>query len=135
MAGRVAPRVTISDEREALLETGGGVVKALAHLGARPFLHLNSDSLWIERGEPELEAMKRAWDPARMDMLLMLADRERSFGYDGRGDFNRAADGRLTRREADASAPFVYAGVAVMKPELFAGAPLARWSLNLSSTG
>jgi MurNAc alpha-1-phosphate uridylyltransferase len=130
VAGRAAPRVTISDERAELLETGGGVVKALPQLGTEPFLHLNSDSLWIERGEPALETMKRAWDPARMDMLLMLAARDSSFGYDGRGDFHRGPDGALTRRAGDEPAPYIYAGVAVMKPALFVGAPLAKWSLN-----
>jgi MurNAc alpha-1-phosphate uridylyltransferase len=131
VAGRAAPAVTISDERAELLETGGGVVKALQQLGREPFFHLNSDSLWVERGEPALEGMKRAWDPARMDMLLMLAERGRSLGYDGRGDFDLGADGALTRRRPDGDSRFIYAGVAVMKPELFTGAPAGKWSLNL----
>lgn len=131
VAGRVMPAIDISDERQELLETGGGVAKALPLLGKDPFFHLNSDSLWIEAGEPALSLMQASWGPERMDMLLLLADRATSFGYAGQGDFHRDDAGRLRRRERDGSAPFVYAGVAIIKPELFAGAPSGPWSLNL----
>lgn len=131
LAARRSPAITISDEREALLETGGGVVKALPHLGAEPFFHLNSDSLWVERGVSNLARMAAAWAPERMDMLLLLAPRQGSLGYDGAGDFHRAGDGRLTRRAAGEMADHVYAGVAIIKPALFADAPAGRWSLNL----
>ncbi|SEG43274.1 nucleotidyltransferase family protein [Bosea lathyri] len=131
VAGRTHPRVTISDERSQLLETGGGVKKALPLLGHAPFFHVNSDSLWSETGASNVVAMARAWDPARMDMLLLLAERETSIGFDGAGDFFLDEDGRLARRGTAASAPYVYAGVAIMKPELFADTPEGPFSLNL----
>ncbi len=130
LATRTRPRITISDERAELLETGGGVAKALPHLGAEPFFHLNSDSLWVERGASNLAALADAFDPARMDMLLLLARADRSMGYDGAGDFHLAPDGRLTRRAAGERVPHIYAGVAILKPELLADAPAGRWSLN-----
>lgn len=130
LAGRTAPAIVISDERDRLLETGGGVTRALPLLGAEPFLHLNSDSLWIEGPRPTLAAMADAWEPARMDMLLLLADRARSLGYDGRGDFRMDGEGRLTRRPAGEDADHVFAGVAIIKPGLFADAPAGPWSLN-----
>ncbi len=131
LAGRTRPRITISDERAALLETGGGVAKALPLLGSEPFFHLNSDSLWIEGDEPALALMKRSWDPLSTDMLMLLADRRTSLGYEGAGDFHRDADGRLARRRAGEEADHVYAGVALIKPELLTDAPQGSWSLNL----
>ena len=131
LAARTSPRVTISDERVQLLETGGGVKKALPLLGPEPFFHVNSDSLWSETGRSNMSAMADTWDAARTDMLLLLARRESSVGFDGRGDFFRADDGLLTRRGSAERAPYVYAGVAIMKPELFADTPEGPFSLNL----
>lgn len=131
VAGRARPRIAISDERAELLETGGGVKKALPLLGAAPFFHVNSDALWRETGRPAMQAMSEAWDPARMDMLLLLAERKTSLGFDGAGDFFLGEDGRLTRRGAAERAPWVYAGVAILKPELFADTPEGPFSLNL----
>ncbi len=131
LEGRTAPRITISDERAALLETGGGVAKALPHLGTEPFFHINSDSLWVENGVSNLAALASAWAPERMDMLLLVADKARSLGYDGPGDFHKAPDGALTRRRPGEPAPCIYAGVAIIKPALLADAPAGRWSLNL----
>lgn len=131
LASRTEPRITISDERSELLETGGGVTKALPLLGDKPFFHLNSDSLWVEGEASNLAAMARAWMPQRMDMLLMLADSAHSMGYDGAGDFHVAATGQLARRKPGEVVPHIYAGVAIIKPELLAAAPQGRWSLNL----
>ncbi len=135
LANRVSPRIVISDERAALLETGGGVKKALPLLGGDPFFHLNSDSLWAEpEGPPaqtNLGRMAAAWDAATMDILLLLAPTQSSFGYAGRGDFHMATDGRLTRRGVAPNAAHVYAGVAILKPDLFHDAPEGAFSLNM----
>ena len=95
---RTTPRVTISDERGLLLGTGGGVVKALPELGAAPFFHINSDTIWIDGVRPNLTRLAAAFDAASMDALLLLAPTSGSVGYDGRGDFAMNPDGRLTRR-------------------------------------
>lgn len=131
LAGRTHPRIVISDERDELLETGGGVKKALPLLGTEPFFHVNSDSLWSETGISNIAAMAEAWAPADMDMLMLLARREDSVGFDGAGDFFQDADGRLTRRGQAPTAPVVYAGVIIMKPEIFADTPEGSFSLNL----
>lgn len=131
LAGRLTPRITISDERAELLETGGGVKKALPLLGTTPFFHTNSDALWRETGKPALPAMAQSWDPERMDILLLLADMDTSLGFDGAGDFFCDEDGRLARRGGAARAPYVYAGVAILKPELFAETLDGPFSLNL----
>lgn len=123
------PIITVSDERDALLETGGGVKRALPLLG-ETFLAMNSDSLWAEHGDSNIRAMLAAWRPAEMDCLLLLADRD-SLGYDGRGDFHRDASGRLSRREKGGEAPFVYAGVGIFRRESFADTPDGAFSLNL----
>ena len=129
LAGRKEPAITISDERDVLLETGGGVKRALPHLGP-VFLAMNSDSLWAESGRPNVPALLRAWDADRMDALLLLAPSD-SLGYDGRGDFHLAPDGRLTRREPGGTAPHVYAGVSILRAADFADTPDDAFSLNL----
>lgn len=124
-----APRIVVSDERDAILETGGGVRRALPFLGHEPFLVHNSDSIWIEKGRPALDALISDWDPDTMDVLLLLADRETSLGFDGAGDFEMDASGRLERRKG-AAASFVFAGVSIMKPGLFGRMPDGAFSLN-----
>ena len=128
--GRTRPKIEISDERGELLDTGGGVVKALKRLGPEPFLHMNSDTLWIEGVTPNLARLGAQFDPARMDILLLLASTTASIGYEGRGDFRMAPDGRLTRRAEREVVPFVYAGAAVLSPALFRDVPAGAFSLT-----
>ena len=116
----------ISDERDELLGTGGGVVKALPQLGEGPFFHVNSDTIWIDGVKPNLGRLAAAFDPARMDALLLLAPTASSIGYSGRGDFSMGPDGRLARRGEREVVPFVYAGAAILTPGFFAGAPAGR---------
>ncbi|MEP9352705.1 nucleotidyltransferase family protein [Xanthobacter sp. KR7-65] len=125
-----APEVVLSDERALLLETGGGVRKALPLLGAAPFLVINSDTIWIEGMWPNLVRLTEHFDPERMDALLLLASAAHSIGYDGMGDFQMDKMGRLTRRAERLVAPFVYAGAAVLAPRLFEGMPDGAFSLN-----
>jgi N-acetyl-alpha-D-muramate 1-phosphate uridylyltransferase len=127
---RTTPRVTISDERGLLLGTGGGVVKALPELGDAPFFHINSDTIWIDGGTPNLMRLAQAFDPAAMDALLLLAPTTGSIGYSGRGDFAMATDGRLSRHSEREAAPFVYAGAAILSPALFTDAPQGEFSLT-----
>ena len=129
VAGIAQPAITVSDERDALLETGGGVKRALPLLG-ETFLAMNSDSLWTEAHGSNVARMLGAWGPAAMDCLLLLAARE-SLGYDGRGDFHRDETGRLSRRAPGEDAPLVYAGVGIFRRADFAGTPDGAFSLNL----
>ncbi len=125
-----APEIILSDERGLLLETGGGVRKALPLIGAEPFLVINSDTIWIEGMRPNLVRLMEQFDPERMDALLLLASAAHSIGYDGMGDFQMDKLGRLERRGERTIAPFVYAGAAILKPELFEDAPEGAFSLN-----
>lgn len=120
VAGRSAPAVVISDERAQILDSGGGVTRALPHLG-ETFLLRNADSFWTDRAASNLSRMIAAFDPARMDTLLLLAAMEASVGFDGAGDFFLGADGRLTRRGGADRAPYAYAGAAIMRKADFAG--------------
>jgi len=129
LAQREAPRILISDERDGLLDSGGGVRKALPLLGKRPFVVCNCDSFWIEGPHANLDALMAAWDPARMDILMLLAATATSIGFEGAGDYHLAPDGRLRRRREGEVVPFAYAGVLLIKPELFAGTPPV-FSLN-----
>lgn len=130
LARRPAPRIVVSDERARLLDTGGGIVKALPLLGEEPFFLRNSDSFWLEGVRPNLRWLTEVWDDARMDALLLVASTVSSAGYSGSGDFILDKEGRLTRRPERTVAPFVYAGAAILHPRLFAGAPEGAFSLN-----
>jgi MurNAc alpha-1-phosphate uridylyltransferase len=121
IAARRQPQIVISDERRELLGTGGGVVKALPELGGGPFFHVNSDTIWIDGVNSNLLRLAGAFDPQRMDALLLVAPTTSSVGYTGRGDFAMARDGRLNRRRERDVVPFVYAGAAVLTPAFFAG--------------
>ncbi len=129
-ASRARPRVIISDERDQVLGTGGGVVKALPMLGPDPFFHVNSDSLWIDGVRPNLARLAETFEPSRMDILLLMAPTTSSIGYGGRGDYSMLPDGALRKRREHQVVPFVYAGAAIMSPALFADAPAGEFSLT-----
>jgi MurNAc alpha-1-phosphate uridylyltransferase len=130
VAARTAPRVIISDERDEVLGTGGGVVKALPLLGHEPFFHVNADTLWIDGVRPNLARMADTFDPARMDILLLMAPTASSIGYSGLGDYAMLPDGALRKRKEHQVVPFVYAGAAIMSPSMFADAPSGGFSLT-----
>jgi MurNAc alpha-1-phosphate uridylyltransferase len=130
VATRTSPRVVISDERDAVLGTGGGVIKALPLLGHAPFFHVNADTMWIDGVRPNLARMAEAFDPERMDILLLMAPTTSSIGYGGRGDYAMLPDGALRKRKEHQVVPFVYAGAAIMSPSLFADAPTGEFSLT-----
>jgi MurNAc alpha-1-phosphate uridylyltransferase len=131
LASRATPRVLISDERRTLLETGGGVKKALSLFDDEAFLLRNSDSFWLEGVRPNLDWLASAWDGTRMDILLLLAPTVHALGYSGRGDFLLDKDGRLERRKERMIVPFVYSGAAILHRRIFAETPDGAFSLNL----
>jgi MurNAc alpha-1-phosphate uridylyltransferase len=127
---RSDPEIIISDEREKLMDTGGGITKALPLLGDQPFVLRNSDSFWLEGVRPNLKWLFDAWDDDRMDGLLLLAATVATAGYTGPGDFLLGPDGNLARRRERTVAPFVYAGAAILHPRLFENPPEDAFSLN-----
>ena len=129
-ASRTLPHITISDERDQVIGTGGGVVKALPLLGSAPFFHVNSDTVWIDGVRSNLMRLADAFDPERMDILLLMAPTASSIGYGGRGDYSMLPDGRLVKRKEHQVVPFVYAGAAIMSPSIFADAPAGEFSLT-----
>jgi MurNAc alpha-1-phosphate uridylyltransferase len=126
LAGR---GVLLSDETDTLLETGGGVRRALPLLGADPFVVLNSDAIFS--GPPHVPTLLAAWDASRMDALLLLVPRSAARAYTRAGDFTLGADGRPARRGDAPQAPFVYAGTQIIRPEAFADTPEGAFSTNL----
>ena len=121
--------VVLSPEYD-LLETGGGVCKALPRLGSQPFYVLNCDSVWNDKSPPVLERLSEAWRDNKMDGLLLLQPTENAVGYDGAGDFSIDATGRMRRRAEGEAAPLVFMGVQLLHPRLFEGCIVARYSLN-----
>jgi MurNAc alpha-1-phosphate uridylyltransferase len=130
VAARAKPHVTVSDETDRLLDSAGGIVKALPLLGDEPFFVLNADTFWIDRGEQNLSRLALAWDARRMDILLMLADIADATGHSGGTDFIADGEGRLARSKG-APEGLIYAGAAIVDPGIFADAPPEPRSLNL----
>lgn len=131
IANRKTPKVIISDERDLLLETGGGLKKALSVLGARPVFCTNTDAILID--EPADEAcmmLADAWNDFDMDALLLLIPHMSASGYDGKGDFHLREDGTLQWRTG-ASAPFIYTGLQIIHPRLLENAPEGAFSLKV----
>lgn len=127
-----AARYVVSDERDQLLETGGGVARALPLLGgSNPLLVANADNLWLDGPQNTIARLASEWDPERMDALLLVIDRAEAAGYDGAGDFHREPSGRLHRRGHDLSAHYVFSGVQLLSPRLFTDLPEGPFSLNL----
>lgn len=123
--------IAYSDETAQLLDTGGGVVKAMPLFDGEPFFVLNSDSLWVENSSSALTAMQRQWDDTRMDGLLLLAQMKTAMGYDGGGDFVLEQDGGIARAKGRTETPYAYPGVQIVHPRLFDGAPDGAFSTNI----
>lgn len=118
LSGRRDPHIVISDERKLLLDQGGGIRKVLPLLGDAPFFICNTDAFWFDAPGSNLLALAEAFDPDLMDAALLLAPTQGSVGVDWDGDFDLSPEGRIIRREG--SKPYVYSGVGLIKPQLFA---------------
>lgn len=129
LAERARPRITLSHE-DALLETGGGVAKALSLLGPAPFFVANADVLWLDGPTSALSRLVASWNDATMDALLLVHPTVRAFGYSGRGDFFLDQLGVARRRRDLEVAPYVFTGVQILHPRLFDAAPSGPFSLN-----
>ena len=127
---RAAPAVTISDERALLLETGGGMVRAQAML-PDPFFCLNSDNLWLDGPMNAFRDLSDAWDPERMDALLLLVPHSQANNFRGKGDFHMDGRGRLKRRRSGRIAPFIFTGVQLVAKRLLREAPEGPFSTNV----
>jgi N-acetyl-alpha-D-muramate 1-phosphate uridylyltransferase len=130
LAGRTAPEIAFSDEAPAILDTGGGVVRALPLLGPGAFFALNSDAVFA--GRNPLDVLAGAWRPERMDALLLLVPVAQARAYTRAGDFFLDAEGGAPRRRrADATAPLVFSGAQILAPSALDDAPREAFSLNL----
>lgn len=123
--------IAISDERDLLLETGGGMVKALPQLSGDPILIVNSDNIWTDGPQDSIRQLARHWDGARMDALLLVIRQASATGHGGRGDFHMDPNGLLSRRKPSRVAPFVYTGIQLISPRLLDGAPSGAFSTNI----
>ncbi|MCK5444537.1 MAG: nucleotidyltransferase family protein [Rhodospirillaceae bacterium] len=131
LARRKTPNITFSWERDALLDTGGGVRQVLAKMGVEPFWVVNCDSLWLN-GPTEMMARALAqWDPEKMDALLVLHSTVDAYGYEGPGDFHAEPDGLLSRRPELEVSPWLFTGIQILSPKVFEDTPEGAFSLNV----
>jgi len=127
---RDAPHVVISDEREQLLETGGGLIKA-QDLLPDPFFCLNADNIWLDGPQNAFADLSARWDPDAMDALLLVVPHARAENFVGKGDFHMDALGRLSRRRSGRIAPFIYTGIQLVSKRLLRDAPEGKFSTNI----
>ncbi len=130
LKARAAPAITISDEREVLLETGGGMTHALPHL-PDPFFCLNADNVWLDGPRNAFAELSARWNPDQMDALLLLVGHARAINFDGIGDFYMDPHGKLSRKRPGRVAPFVYTGIQLVSHRLLRDAPQGKFSTNL----
>jgi len=130
VTARKMPKVTISDERAQLLDTGGGMVKALEHL-PDPFFALNADNIWLDGPSNAFAELSRRWDPEQMDALLLLVGHARAHNFSGPGDFHMDPLGRLARRRDGRIAPFIYTGIQLVSHRLLRDPPKGPFSINI----
>jgi N-acetyl-alpha-D-muramate 1-phosphate uridylyltransferase len=131
LKARTDIEIVISDERDQLLETGGGVIKALPLLGEEPFFAINTDVTWATPGDTTFLHMADAYDPDEMDALLLLADMGATLGFRGPGDFYLRPDGQLERRGQRERAPYVYAGTYITQADRLGGYKAEPFSANV----
>jgi MurNAc alpha-1-phosphate uridylyltransferase len=127
---RTAPAIAISDERDQLLETGGGLIRAQGLL-PDPFFCVNSDNVWLDGPTDAFHQLSAAWDAERMDALLLLVSHSRASNFRGKGDFHMDGKGRLTRRRSGRIAPFIFTGIQLIAKRLLRDAPQGPFSTNL----
>lgn len=130
LAERVAPEICVSDERDMLLETGGGMVNALPYL-PDPFFSLNSDNIWLDGPRDAFHDLSDCWDARQMDALLLLVPHQRAANFSGPGDFHMDAAGRLQRRAPGRIAPFIFTGIQIVSHRLLRDAPEGKFSTNV----
>jgi len=123
--------ILMSDESRQLLETGGGVVKALPLIEDETFLIVNSDNLWVDGPVDAIRLLEQRWDESAMDALLLVVPFSQAHCHGGVGDFRMDPLGRLARRAPGKPAPFVYTGVQIVSQRLFRDAPVGAFSMNL----
>jgi len=127
---RDVPRVTISDERDQLLETGGGLIKA-ADMLPDTFFCLNADNIWLDGPKSAFHDLSARWDADKMDALLLLVGHARAENFKGKGDFHMDGEGRLKRRQSGRIAPFIYTGIQLLSKRLLRDAPQGKFSTNI----
>lgn len=127
---RQTPKVTVSDERAQLLETGGGMVKALPQL-PDPFFALNADNVWLDGPKSAFHDLSRRWNADQMDALLLVVPHARAMNFSGPGDFHMDPMGRLSRRRDGRIAPFIYTGIQLVSHRLLRDAPEGPFSTNI----
>ncbi len=130
LAARRTPKIVISHEAEGALETGGAIVHALPLLGDAPFYVANGDSLWLDGKTSALRRLAAAWDPARVDGILLLQRTVTAIGYDeSLGDFSLDQIGNPRFRQAGEVVPYLYAGVQLISPTMFKDEPAEAFSV------
>ena len=123
--------VRISDERDLLRDTGGGLVHALPIISDDPFICVNADNWWTNAGENAISRLVAAWDDDRMDVLMLLIPLEAASNSQGIGDFNMDADGQLSRRQGDTPATYVWTGIQMLSKRLIVDPPEDVFSTNV----
>lgn len=124
-------QVAISDERELLLDTGGGLVRALPLISDDPFICVNADNWWTDDGENAFTRLMAAWDDDAMDVLMLLIPYSEANNTQGQGDFDLDADGRLSRRKPDQQAAYVWTGIQMLSKRLIVDPPSDVFSTNI----
>ena len=125
---RTSPEIIISHEAE-LLDTGGGIVKALSYFNGEPFFVLNADIWWVDGDHPSLSELTKMWDSEKMDGLLLLVPKEKAIGYEGPGDYFLNSDDTIQHRGEQNTAPYIFSGIRILHPRMLRDQKIHRFSI------
>jgi MurNAc alpha-1-phosphate uridylyltransferase len=124
-------KVAVSDERDLLLDTGGGLIRALPLISDDPFICVNADNWWTDDGENAFTRLMSAWNGETMDVLMLLIPYAEANNTQGQGDFDLDCDGRLSRRKPDQQAAYVWTGIQILSKALIIDPPSDVFSTNV----
>ena len=123
--------VSISDERDLLLDTGGGLIRAMPLIGEDPFLCVNADNWWTDNSVNAFTRLMAAWDDDTMDVIMLVIPLCHAHNTQGQGDFDMDDNNRLSRRLANANGAFVWTGIQLLSKRLIVDPPSEVFSTNI----
>ena len=121
--------ITIVEEKNKILNTGGGVLNAINNFSNQPFLIVNPDTIWEDKYISELKLMEELFlKNKKAKCILLIAKKEKSFDKTLKGDFN--IKNNLLNREKKNDLKYIFTGLQIIKPESFLGIGEKVFSMN-----
>ena len=111
-------KITIINEKEKILDTGGGVLNAIKYFSDEAFLIFNTDTIFSFNYLKELKLMEKLFfENQKSKCFMLVVDKNKSFDKSLKGDFN--IENNLINRKNKDNLKYIYTGLQIIKPEVF----------------